>query len=140
MVDETGNRRFWVIPTPLNTQKPIDTAALALERDSIWAAAVLAYRAGETCFLSSEQEVAVADENAEYLISNPWQPAIETWLAQNYGAIITTEVLLSDAVMKPLERQTRGDQMAIADVLRRLGYERKRVMIDGHRKWRWDKL
>lgn len=140
MVDETGNRRFWVIPTPLNTQKPIDTAALALERDSIWAAAVLAYRAGETCFLSSEQEVAVADENAEYLVSNPWQPAIEKWLAENYGAIITTEVLLSDAVMKPLERQTRGDQMAIADVLRRLGYERKRVMIDGHRKWRWDKL
>lgn len=140
MVDETGNRRFWVIPTPLNTQNPIDTAALAMERDSIWAAAVLAYRAGETTFLSSAQEVAVAEENAEYLVSNPWQPAIEKWLVENYGAIITTEILLCEAVAKPLERQTRGDQMAIADVLRRLGYERKRVMIDGRRKWRWEKL
>jgi predicted P-loop ATPase len=38
--DETGNRRFWVIPV----KKKIDVDLLAQERDAIWAAAVLAYK------------------------------------------------------------------------------------------------
>ena len=53
---------------------------------------------------------------------------------------ITTEALLSFAVEKPLDRQTKADQMQIADVLKRLGYERKRVRIDGSRQWEWIKI
>tara|TARA_B100001063_G_scaffold77599_1_gene72050 strand:- start:998 stop:3115 length:2118 start_codon:yes stop_codon:yes gene_type:complete len=140
LVDETGNRRFWVIPTPLNTKTPINTAALALERDSIWAAAVLAYRKGESSFLSVERETEVAEENTDYLVTNPWQPVIENWLVANTGSVITTEAILTEAVMKPIERQTKGDQMQVADVLKRLGYERKRIMLNGSRCWRWERL
>lgn len=41
--DETGNRRFWIIPV----KKRIDTKLLRKERNAIWAAAVLAYKSGE---------------------------------------------------------------------------------------------
>jgi hypothetical protein len=41
---------------------------------------------------------------------------------------------------KPVERQTRADQMAVADILRSLGYERRRAMVDGQRAWRWFKI
>lgn len=140
LVDETGNRRFWVIPTPLDTQRPIDTAALAIERDSIWAAAVLAYKAGESTFLSVQRETEVAAENDDYIVSNPWLPAIETWLFEHPFTQITTEAILTEAVMKPLERQTKSDQMQVADVLRTLGFEKRRETVDGKRKMRWSKI
>lgn len=140
LVDETGNRRFWVIPTPKTTDDPIDIPALLLERDAIWSAAVHAYRSGESNFLNSTREAEVANENADYLVSNPWQPAIEAWLTRLIpGDPITTEAILCDAVQKPLERQTKADQMHVADVLKRLGYDRRRVMIEGRRLWRWFK-
>jgi predicted P-loop ATPase len=140
LVDETGNRRFWVIPTPLDTQRPIDTAALAIERDSIWAAAVLAYKKGESTFLSVQRETEVAAENDDYIVSNPWLPAIENWLFEHPFTQITTEAILTEAVMKPLERQTKSDQMQVADVLRTLGFEKRRETVDGKRKMRWSKV
>ena len=140
LVDETGNRRFWVIPTPLDTQRPIDTATLALERDSIWAAAVIAYKKGESTYLSVQRETEVAEENDDYIVSNPWLPAIESWLFEHPFTQITTEAILTEAVMKPLERQTKSDQMQVADVLRTLGFEKRRETVDGKRKMRWSKI
>lgn len=141
LVDETGNRRFWVIPTPKTQLDPIDIPSLLLERDAIWSAAVHAYRAGEATYLSTEREAEVASENADYLVTNPWQPAVEAWLARQLpGDPITTEAILTDAVQKPLERQTKSDQMQVADILKRLNYDRRRIAIDGKRLWRWFKL
>ncbi len=45
LADPTGSRRYWVIPVKVSE---IDTALLAQERDGIWAAAVAAYKQGET--------------------------------------------------------------------------------------------
>jgi len=136
--DTTGNRRFWVIPVTCNAARPIDTGSLALERDSIWAAAVAAYRAGERSWLPSELDQQVTDENESYQLANPWQPAIEAWLAQRMpGEVITSESILLHAIEKPLERQTRQDQMAVADILRSLGYQQQRSRANGQRVRRW---
>ena len=140
LMDETGNRRFWIIPTTKTTADPIDTPNLLLERDGIWSAAVHAYRAGEQNYLSADFENEVANDNLDYLITSPWQMAIEQYIYNNSHTRITTEALLSFAVEKPLDRQTKADQMQIADVLKRLGYERKRVRIDGSRQWEWIKI
>ena len=37
---------------------------------------------------------------------------------------VTVELLLSEAIAKPLERQTRGDQTAVGNVLKSLGYSK----------------
>jgi hypothetical protein len=126
LVDETGNRRFWVIPTTKTQADQIDTAALLLERDAIWSAAVAAYRAGETSRLPMQYEVKLSEENESYVVDNPWQAEIEDWLRRHGEIDLTTEKLLTEAIKKPVERQTKADQMQVADVLKRLGYKRYR--------------
>ena len=44
-------------------------------------------------------------------------------------------MLLAQAILKPVERQTRSDQMQVATILRELGYERRRQRVDGVLKW-----
>ena len=141
LMDETGNRRFWVIQTTKTTEDPIDTPNLLLDRDAIWSAAVAAYKKGETNYLPANLELKVEDENVDYLVASPWQIAIEEWI-RKLGPMekITTESILKHAVEKPLDRQTKADQMQVADVLKRLGYERQRVRVDGRRQWEWIKV
>jgi len=137
LVDETGNRRFWVIPVTCTLQKPIDVPALYMERDAIWSAAVAAYRNGEPSVLTAEQEAMVAEQNQDYLVESPWRAPIEAWLIapHNKTKDITTDVLLADAILKPVERQTRSDQMQVGSILRDLGYQRRRQRVDGVLKW-----
>ena len=140
LVDDTGNRRFWVIPTTRTETDPIDTPTLMAERDAIWSAAVHAYRAGEANYLPPDLATIVSRENEAYQIESPWLPAVQEWLAKLVtGEAITTERILSQAIAKPTERQTRADQMAVADILRGLGYRRDRVMVGNQRQWRWSK-
>ena len=137
LVDETGNRRFWVIPVTCTLQEPINVSALLKERDAIWSAAVAAYRNGEPSVLTAEQEAQVALQNEDYLVESPWRAPIEAWLIapHNKSRAITTDVLLADAILKPVERQSRSDQMQVASILRDLGYQRERRRVDGVLKW-----
>jgi predicted P-loop ATPase len=137
LVDETGNRRFWVIPVTCTISKPIDVPNLLMERDAIWSAAVAAYKAGEPNELAVDHQMAVEAENSAYLVASPWLAPIQDWLKapSNASKPITSEVLLNEAVLKPVERQTRSDQMQVASILRELGYRKKRQMIDGSQKW-----
>jgi len=137
LVDDTGNRRFWVIPTTRNEADPIDTANLAAERDAIWSAAVHAHRAGEPNFLPVELSLRVNTENQAYQVSNPWREPIEAWLRapSNHGRPLTSELLLTEAVAKPVERQTRSDQMQVGSIMRELGYLKRRQAINGALKW-----
>ena len=136
LVDETGNRRFWVIPITKTQQDQIDTASLMLERDAIWSAVVHAYRAGETNRLSIEMEVRVTEENDNYVIDSPWRSAIEEHLEKRRTVdLLTTEELLNNAIKKPAERQTRADQMQVASILKDLGYVAKREASGRRRRY-----
>jgi predicted P-loop ATPase len=135
LVDDTGNRRFWVIP--VNVPGMIEVDGLLLERDAIWSAAVAAYRSGAPNHLPRELESKVAEANLAYLVESPWLAPVREWLAmpKNAGTPITTEILLTDAIGKPIERQSRADQMQIASILRELGLIKRRRSIDGVQKW-----
>jgi predicted P-loop ATPase len=135
LVDETGNRRFWVIPVTCTLAKPIDVPNLVLERDAIWSAAVAAYKADEGNDLKAEQHAAVEAENESYLVSNPWLNAVEQYLARRPSVDpLTSEEILLQAIQKPLERQTRADQMQVALILKDLGWVKKREP-KGRRRW-----
>ena len=135
LVDDTGNRRFWVIPVTAAPHIPVD--GLLLERDAIWSAAVAAYRAGEPNHLGMEHAQQVDQENESYLVDSPWKAAIQEWLGapHNHGRPITSELLLTEAISKPVERQGRADQMQVASILRELGFEKKRSWLEGRHKW-----
>ena len=136
LVDDTGNRRFWVIPVDLRGRM-IEVDGLMLERDAIWSAAVSAYKAGEANHLPQELERQVEAENEAYLVESPWVQPVERWLANpaNYGRPISSEVLLTEAIGKPAERQTRGDQMHVASILKDLGCDKYRDTSGGKRRW-----
>ena len=136
LVDDTGNRRFWVIPTTKTQQDQIDTASLMLERDAIWSAVVHAYRAGETNRLTVDMEIQVTEENNNYVIDSPWRSAIEEHLEKRRTVDpLTTEELLNNAIKKPPERQTRADQMQVASILKDLGYVAKREASGRRRRY-----
>ena len=137
LVDDTGNRRFWVIPTTRNEANPIDTGTLAAERDAIWSAAVHAYRAGQPNFLPLDQSLQVNRENEAYQVNNPWRDPIEAWLRApaNAQRHITSELILTEAVQKPIERQSRADQMQVGSIMRELGWSKARRKVDGGLKW-----
>jgi predicted P-loop ATPase len=135
LVDETGNRRFWVIPTTKTQVDQINTAMLLMERDAIWAAAVQAYRSGETSRLPVAMEVAVQQENDAYMIESPWRSAICTYLADRRSMeVLTSEEILAKAIQKPMERQTKVDQMQVASILKELGWTKRRES-SGKRRW-----
>ena len=48
---------------------------------------------------------------------------------------VLTEAILTEAILKPIERQTRGDQMQVASILRDLGLVKKRRGEKTSRKW-----
>ena len=135
LVDDTGNRRFWVIPVTTAPHIPVD--GLLLERDAIWSAAVAAYKAGEPNHLGAQHAQQVDQENETYLVDSPWKAAIQEWLSapRNAGRPITSELLLTEAISKPVERQGRADQMQVASIMRDLGYEKKRAWLEGRNKW-----
>jgi predicted P-loop ATPase len=137
LVDETGNRRFWVIPTTKSQQDQIDTASLMLERDAIWSAVVHAYRNGEANRLPVELEVRVTEENDNYVIDSPWRSAIEEYLGRRQSVdVLTIEEVLTHGIKKPLERQSRADQMQVAGILKDIGLVRKREAT-GKRRWHY---
>lgn len=137
LVDETGNRRFWVIPVGVSHSEPINVDMLMKEVDAIWASAVHAFHNHEPYALSIEDEQQVNLENSKYTMGHPWKGPVESWLAmpQNRFKDVTVELLLSEAIAKPLERQTRGDQTAVGNVLKSLGYSKgPKKCINGCRK------
>ena len=136
LVDDTGNRRFWVIPVTVEPHIPVD--GLLLERDAIWSAAVAAYRRGDQNFLPKEFEKQVETENENYLASNPWQLAIERYLTNRRSVSpLTSEEILTNAIEKPLERQNKGDQMQVASILKSLGWVKYRDCQNGKRQYAW---
>jgi predicted P-loop ATPase len=138
--DDTGNRRFWIIPTTCTEQSHIDVVGLAAERDMIWAAAVHAHRAGTPRYLSGARAMEVEESNDSYMMESPWEAAIIAYLRKNGDAGgLTTHSLLTLAIEKPVERQSRADQMIVASILKRLGYRRTRSMEGGNRTYRYIK-
>ena len=135
LIDDTGNRRFWVVPVTVDGMIEVDD--LLLNRDAIWAAAVHAYRAGIANHLPPELERQVAADNASYQVESPWLAPVREWIAspRNAGCPITTEILLTDAINKPVERQSRADQMQVASICYQLGLKKRRKMINGVQKW-----
>jgi hypothetical protein len=137
LIDDTGNRRFWVIPTTCTEANPIDTPTLMAERDAIWSAAVHAYREGAANYLPPELAMKVTEDNETYQVENPWKAPIASWLSEPANRIgdITSEAILSKAIAKPTERQTRADQMQVASIMRELGYGKVRRSVEGNQRW-----
>jgi len=128
--DETGARRFWII----KCGQMIDIALAAHWRDSIWAEAVVAFRAGEQWWLEPAEEAALASVHEEHRVGDVWEDIVLPWAASQTDPFTTGRVL-SKAVSKPEGQWNRGDEMRVAKILKAAGYERKSCGADRVKKW-----
>ena len=136
LYDPTGERRYWVIQTPL---KKINLKALELERDAIWAAAKTAYLNGEQWWLTPEEDQLLDIANQRFAAVDSWQEVIEPYLRG--CSEITVGQILTHCLKIEVAKHDRASQMRVADILKRLGWGKgKRKKVAGKTTNLWSKL
>ena len=137
LLDDTGSRRFWIIPTTCTLENPINVGALQKEVDGLWASAVMAYKNKEPWNLDVKAELEITEQNQTYLMENPWKNIIAEHVNAPHNVLqeFTTNRILTEVIEKPLERQTRYDQTQVAIILKDLGLVKRRLGSKGNRKW-----
>lgn len=159
--DATGGRRF----LPVRADGDVDVARIIAERDQLWAEAVRMFQDGFKYWVLPDD--APAQQAARY-ISDSWEARIERWLAGRFGADdkhapprlkfvtghvtwTTTDELLEYAIGLDPGKHTKGDQMRVAAIMKRLGHDPvlgdeqpedrwehgRQRWPEGGREWRW---
>jgi len=135
--DSTGSRRFWVIDLPQDPDQGqcINIPQVRQDRDAIWKAALLAYRAGRLPILSPEHQLASNNRNRGYEPEHIWLAPLQKWLKTFAPAEFSTDVAVIGAGLRDKERLGTHDQRIAAELLRDLGYVRDEHQLrkDGKR-------
>ncbi|WP_332972138.1 MULTISPECIES: VapE domain-containing protein [unclassified Microcoleus] len=134
--DPTGERRYWVIPV----KQKIPVTLLETERDRIWGEAVRCYQAGESWWLSAEEDAQLAEANQGWQSSDPWEAEI-THYTENRNECTVTD-LLDKAIGLELHQIGKREQMRVSDILRRSGWKKaeKQKRVNGKNQWYWEKV
>jgi hypothetical protein len=134
--DPSGNRRYWTVPVP----ECIDIDLLTQDRDQLWAEAMHAFRQGEPWFLTDEEDEALREAHEAYTVRDAWEDDIKGFAISHAGRL-TTAIILEKSVGKPKGSWTRGDEMRVGTIMRRLGYVRRRTQsaLTGDRTYLWEK-
>lgn len=131
--DQTGSRRYWPIKVG-----NIDLDWVAKYRDQLWAEAIVEFNAGVQWWLEDNATETLSEQSDEYRHIDPWLERISDWLISN-GTSVSTRGLLERALKLDANQMTRSAEMRIGEVMRDLGYERKRVRAGKKRVYEWYK-
>jgi predicted P-loop ATPase len=129
--DTTGNRRFWPVKTTA-----IDVAAIARDRDQIWAEAVVAFRSGEGWHISDPEVLALAQEEQSNRVEvDPWLDAVARFV-EAVDQTTTADCLKQIGV--EVSKRTPRDGERVCGILRCLGWteERQRTTTGRVRVWK----
>jgi predicted P-loop ATPase len=128
--DETGSRRFW----PVRCGE-IDLAALARDRDQLFAEAVNAYRANEAWWPDRDfEQVHMLPEQEARFEFDVWEETVSDYLV---GQTRTTVGKVAEECLG-FQKSTirRADQNRIMAIMERLGWRRCKVRgAKGVRYW-----
>ena len=133
LTDDTGNRRHWIIPVA----GPIDRHTLTEVRDQLWAEAVCAYEAGESWWLTREQDAEREDLSSGFLSEDPWQERIEDALAATTQT--TVGEILSNVLKLDLGRQGGWEHTRVARILNTIGWHRRQVGAGKRKRWVYER-
>ena len=120
LVDSTGNRRF--VPLEIGAGFQIPWNQLTKERDSVWAAAVAAFRAGEGYEFNSGEIAAISDYIQEFGDPDPWMDKVAAYVS--IRSEVTAAEVLSNALELDPRSQSRREGRRVADVLQAMGWRR----------------
>jgi len=134
LTDRAGNRRYW----PVRIRGTIDVESIARDRDQLWAEALVRYESGERWYVDTpELQALCEEEQVDRVQVDVRQPAVAEWLSRPTERVgdqrvpmrlppegVTTAEVLLHCLGKRLQDITVADGMAVAEILRSLGYER----------------
>jgi predicted P-loop ATPase len=120
LVDSTGNRRF--VPLEIGSGFQIPWRQLIEERDSLWAAAVQAYRDGEDYEFNSGEIAAIAEYIQEFGDPDPWMDKVASYVS--IRSEVTAAEVLTNALDLDPRSQGRRESRRVADVLQAMGWRR----------------
>ena len=136
LADDTGNRRW--LPVRVGQVDPRQVAALA---PMLWAEAAVRFRANGVEWQDAQRlSQAMHDE---FAFQDEWGEKVTNWLlnplfdGDRTGAMLLTHDVLQGAIGLDVKNIKRVDEMRMGSVLRKLGYERKRVAVNGEQLWRF---
>ena len=120
LVDSTGNRRF--VPLEVGGGFQIPWKKLQEERDSMWSAAVRAYREGVPYEFNAGEIAQISEYIQEFGDPDPWMDKISQYV------MIRQEVTAADVLSHALEldprQQGRRESRRVADCLQAMGWRR----------------
>lgn len=133
--DSTGNRRYW----PVRVGQ-IDLEALEMDRDQIWAEAYHLYQSGEKWWpLDNEMHLFELEQDARYA-EDAWQSIVRDWLespsSNTISGVTVAEVFQGALDMDPAHMRP-PEQQRIGQIMRRLGWNRRRSGPRGKRVWKY---
>lgn len=134
--DETGERRFMVIPVLL-PEIPIEK--LAQERDRIWGAAMALYKAGHTNFLSKSERKIQDSSNEDFRQIDPWEEIIAGFLTEDKDFTSTREILDKALFMEPRQMDSQSSRR-VNSAMTRLGWKKQRRRHLGTQEWGWARM
>lgn len=147
-VDPTGNRRFMPIVVTGKVPSPDDPSTLIIDldrlkqdRDSIWAAAYMAYQDNPVHTFSSDELKQVREYQENFRSDNPFDLRVRSVLSRQHSGVHMGRsfVTMSDLfnwLEIPVDRHNNV-RIPISDALKGLGYEMKRVRIGGEPRRVW---
>jgi putative DNA primase/helicase len=128
--DSTGGRRFH----PVKCTGVIDIEGVRRDRDQLWAEALHLYRAGERWWPEGDEVGLCTEEQEDRRQRDPWEAAITEALAKVNET--TTQYILGNVFVIPLDQQHRGHETRVGQVMMALGWTKhRRRLEDGSREW-----
>lgn len=139
LADETGNRRW--LPLKLSKQHP---DWIARDRDQLWVEALNLYLMSGVMWM--EAEALAKPTHAEHLISDSWEGSVRHWLSTDDGfgggtpesrGTLGMGEIFQGALGMPPHQQSVAAQHRLGKILRKMGFERLRILTGGQRERLW---
>lgn len=134
--DPTGERRFWIVPI----SQPLDINFVEKVRDSLWSSILSVYNFGEDWNLPPKLWEAQAEENENYRVVDPWEEILLPYLRNWKDSSVNMTDLFNQLENKGLSvNRSKSEQMRIGDILKREGWDKKRLRVNGNRVYEWSR-
>ncbi len=123
--DPTGSRRFWIIDLPHDPAKGevLDIDRVAKDRNSIFKAALAAYRSGRSRWLTKAQQGDSNQRNLGFEAEHPFMARLADWTDKPANQFpFTTDQALSGSACRSSEQIRGNDLKDAAMCLKVLGF------------------
>lgn len=130
--DPTGGRRIW--PAQCGA---IDIAGIRRDRDQLWAEAWESYRGGAQWHPTRDQTTELTAQQAERQSEDAWESTVEQYTRSMDH--VTVHGVLAQCIRKEIKDFSHSDQIRVGAILRRLGFERRRLGGRDAREYRFER-